>query len=70
MNDSITLDLNALDTMLGKLRLQTFVRNHTSFADDARQGHHTYEQYLFDLAMHEVEQRDRNRYVQRISGPF
>ena len=68
MSDTTALDPTTLDldTTLQKLRLQTFVRNHASFADDALQGHHTYQKYLFDLASHELDQRERNRHAQRI----
>ena len=54
-----------LDDTLAKLRLNTFVHNHAAFANDALHGHHTHQKYLLDLATRELDQRDRNRHIQR-----
>lgn len=55
-----------LDGALQQLKLTTFVRNHASFADDALQRQHGHQEYLLNLATHELDQRERNRHTQRI----
>lgn len=58
--------LSQLDTALQALRLNTFVRNHAAFADEAINAQHTYQRYLLDLATHEMAQRERTRHIARI----
>lgn len=42
------------------------MRNHASFAEAALKRHQPHQKYLLELASHELDQRERNRHVQRI----
>jgi DNA replication protein DnaC len=57
-----------LETYLKQLRLPTFLRNYSKFAEDAAQNDLTYDRYLLALAEQEAAQREENRKVRRIKA--
>ena len=65
MLDTTRYTAAALDGTLQQLKLSTFVQNHAAFADEALKNQQSHQQYLFDLAERELDQRDRNRHIQR-----
>lgn len=57
-----------MEEYLRQLHLKTFVRNWESFAQDAAQSGHSYDGFLMGLAEHEVNHRQKNRYLTRIKA--
>ena len=57
-----------LETYLKKLRLPTFLRNYTKFAEDAARESLGYDRFLLALAEQEVLQREENQRRRSIQG--
>jgi len=64
----MTVDHVLLESHLKELRLNTFIQNHHTFAQEAARENQSLGQYLLALAQQETAQRELNAQRQRIKG--